>query len=159
MYDRKIMLIAGLVLGAMLFIISHYPSAADIPDILELDELGDIYEPVIFDHAMHVDMTSCADCHHHTTGLPDENKRCLPCHRESDTADDITCTGCHPHYPGTAEKMRTLREMGLFHIDKTGLKRAYHLKCLGCHKEMDVPSDCEDCHPKKDDADKTEDAQ
>ena len=149
MYHRRIMLVAGLVLGAILFVISHYPFAAEVPDTVELNALGEIYEPVLLDHGMHLDVTSCAVCHHHTTGTPSEDEKCLPCHKGSAATDNVTCVGCHPPKTVTAEKMRSLHEIGVYHIDIAGLKRAYHVKCLGCHREMEVASGCEDCHLKR----------
>ena len=154
MHDKRKIRTAILVLGVLFFIPLHNTSAEDAPAIIELDVLGNIYEPVVFDHDMHMYMTSCATCHHHIIGLAAEDEKCLRCHKESSTADDLTCAGCHAVYPGNAEKVRASKEKEMFHIDPPGLKRAYHLKCLGCHKEMDLPSGCEDCHPKKDAAGK-----
>ena len=34
----------------------------------------------------------------------------------------------------------------LFHIEKPGLKGAFHLNCVGCHQEMEGPTGCEECH-------------
>ena len=146
-------LIAGIIIGSLLVISVPYLSAMDGPDFVELETLVSIYEPVAFDHTMHEEVASCATCHHHTTGLPAEDEKCLRCHKESDTADEITCGGCHPANRGRAENVRASMDTDLFHNDTAGLKRAYHLKCLGCHMEMDAPSGCEDCHPKRDDDD------
>jgi hypothetical protein len=40
-----------------------------------------------------------------------------------------------------------------FHIDTPGLKAAYHWNCVGCHEEMDGPTDCQDCHARTPDGD------
>lgn len=149
MYEKRIMLIAGLVLAGMLFIISRFPLAGELPDVIELNDFVAIYDPVEFDHAMHMDMTSCADCHHQTTGEPVENAKCQACHRESENFKNVSCNGCHPQDPVTAFIVKTGSEPILFHTEKTGLKRVYHMKCLGCHREMDVYNGCQDCHPKK----------
>ena len=154
MYHRRIMLVAGLVLGAMLFVISQYAIAAEVPDTIELNVLGEIYEPVFFDHGMHQDVASCAVCHHHTTGTPSEEEKCMPCHKGSEASDNVTCVGCHSPKTVTAEKIRSTQEMGVYHRDTAGLKRAYHVKCLGCHREMEVPSGCQDCHLKRNGSDK-----
>ena len=146
-------LIAGIIIGSLLVISVQYLSAMDGPDFVELEALVSIYEPVAFDHTMHEEVASCATCHHHTTGLPAEEEKCLQCHKESVTADEVTCGGCHPANHGRAENVRASMDSDLFHNDTAGLKRAYHLKCLGCHMEMDAPSGCEDCHPKRDDGD------
>jgi hypothetical protein len=144
---------ASIIIGSLLVISAPYLSAMDGPDVVELEALVNIYEPVAFDHTMHVEVASCATCHHHTTGEPAEDEKCLQCHQESGEANEIACTGCHPENRGRAEKARALMDTDLFHNDTDGLKRAYHLKCLGCHTEMDAPTGCEDCHPKRDDGD------
>jgi hypothetical protein len=144
---------ASIIIGSLLVISAPYLSAMDGPDVVELDTLVNIYEPVAFDHTMHVEVASCATCHHHTTGEPAKDEKCLRCHQESGEADEVACTGCHPENRGSAEKARALMYTDLFHNDTAGLKRAYHLKCLGCHTEMDSPTGCEDCHPKRDDGD------
>ncbi len=143
--------IVSLIIGSLLVISPLFPSASEVPGIIELDGIGDIYGPVTFDHAMHMDVASCSVCHHHTTGLPAEDEKCVQCHKDSDTANAVTCTGCHPVNPVSNKTVRASKNADLFHIDTTGLKRAYHLKCLACHIEMDAPSGCEDCHPKRDD--------
>jgi hypothetical protein len=121
----------------------------DEPDVVELDTLANIYAAVTFDHAMHADMTPCAACHHHTTGIPTRNVKCVRCHAVSGETDEVACSGCHATSPGNGAKMKESRAANLYHTDSTGLKRAYHLQCLGCHKEMEAASGCEDCHPKK----------
>jgi hypothetical protein len=128
MYDKGKLLFASFIMGALLVASSQYPSASEVPEVIELDHLGDIYEQVIFDHAMHLDIASCATCHHHTM---------------------VACKGCHAINPGSAEKMNSAQKGNIFHLEPAGLKRAYHLQCMGCHKEMDVANDCNDCHPKK----------
>ena len=62
--------ITGLILGGMLAIPVSHPSAMGGPDLIELDTLSNIYTAVTFDHAMHTDMTPCAVCHQHATGVP-----------------------------------------------------------------------------------------
>lgn len=142
--------ITSLIIGGFLGSATACLSAMDGPDVVELDTLTNIYAGVTFDHAMHADMTSCATCHHHTTGVPAEDSRCMPCHEASGEADEVACSGCHATSPGSAEKMKESQEVSLFHTDTTGLKRAYHLQCMGCHNEMEAASGCEDCHFKKD---------
>ena len=149
MHEGKIIIVSTIT-AILLFGSSLYPSASEVPEIIELDALGNIYEPVTFDHAMHTDMASCAECHHHTTGMPAEDARCVRCHEAGGQADEIACTSCHTTNPGSAEKMKESQAVNLYHTDTTGLKRAYHLQCMGCHKEMEAASGCEDCHSKKD---------
>jgi hypothetical protein len=153
MCDKWKILFVGFILAVVPVLSSQSPCASEFPAVVELETLSNIYTGVIFDHAMHTDMTSCATCHHHTTGLPAEDEKCLRCHQESGEAGEVMCGGCHPANRGRAEKARALIDTDLFHNDTAGLKRAYHLKCMGCHIEMEVPSGCEDCHPKRDDND------
>lgn len=141
--------ITSLIVGGLLGSATVNPSAMEEPDVVELDTLVNIYNGVTFAHDMHADMTSCASCHHHTTGVPAEDARCIRCHETSDQADEVACAGCHAGSPRSAEKMKGSPAANLYHTDTTGLKRAYHLQCLGCHKEMEAASGCEDCHSKK----------
>ena len=127
--------------------------AEESPETVVLDSLAQYYEPATFNHAMHVDLTgseNCATCHHHTTGMPAEDADCVRCHGASGETDEVSCTSCHATSPGRAGKMKESLTLNLFHTDATGLKRAYHLQCLGCHKEMEAASGCEDCHAKQD---------
>jgi hypothetical protein len=146
MPEKGKLFISCLIIGGLL-VSSAQVTAMDGPDFVELETLVNIYEPVAFDHTMHVDVASCATCHHHTTGLPAEEESCLRCHKESKEADEVSCTGCHPVNQGRAI---LVRDAGLYHMDRTSLKRAYHLNCLGCHTVMDAPSGCADCHAKRD---------
>jgi hypothetical protein len=135
---------AGFIMGGLLIGYASCIYAMEVPNIIELDTLSNIYTAVTFDHTMHVDMASCATCHHHTTGMQTEDLRCLRCHEASGQADELACSGCH------ANTVNVSQAANLFHSDPTGLKRAYHLQCLGCHKEMEAASGCEDCHTKED---------
>ena len=63
----------------------------------------------------------CADCHHHSQA--DQTPSCRECH---DT----------PFNP--------------VNLNLPGLKGAYHLQCLGCHREMESGTvGCYECHAKK----------
>jgi hypothetical protein len=97
-------------------------AAADGPESLTLNRLENRYESVAFSHGMHSEMTeSCAACHHH-----------------SPVGQTPSCGECHGK-PFDPEKLGT-----------PGLKGAYHLQCMGCHKEMGSgPVGCTDCHAKK----------
>jgi hypothetical protein len=119
--------------------------AEDAPEEVEISILSDLYEPVYFDHAMHLDVADCSACHHHTTGQPPEDENCLKCHANSEETDSISCSECHTakrFYPEDLEQ----RNGDIYHIDKPGLKGAYHLNCVGCHSENDAPTGCQDCH-------------
>ncbi len=119
----------------------------DAPDAVDIDSLAKLYEKVQFDHALHVGVTGCSSCHHHTAGTGPENENCARCHAKSGEASTVSCSGCHAKDPFDSAYMDAReKDPDLFHIDKPGLKGAYHLKCLGCHKEMGAPTGCTDCH-------------
>lgn len=151
-----------IALGLILTVILSFGSLTDCramegPDSVELDSLAQLYEPVAFDHAMHVEATeqNCATCHHHTTGTPVVDKNCARCHANSGEADQVACQECHPAKRFEAEYLNQLAsDNTLYHVGKVGLKAAYHLKCLGCHEEAGAPTGCQDCHKRNDAGDK-----
>ena len=85
----------------------------------------DHYGPVRFMHAKHaVVVKDCALCHHYRPldEAASETVRCSACHQEPFKKD---------------------------HLERLGLKAAYHQQCLGCHRDMDKgPTDCGGCHRK-----------
>ncbi len=124
----------------------------DFPDEVELDALADLYEPVIFDHAMHVEVAEdCSTCHHHTTGTEPVNSYCLKCHQGEEDMDTVACQDCHS---GPANSTKDAGPEFVYHDDQPNLKAAYHLNCLGCHREVGGPVGCEDCHAKTEAGDK-----
>ena len=140
------LLVATVILSCVLFI-NHSLAleADDAPDEVEISTLTNLYEPVIFDHALHLDVADCSECHHHTTGQPPADESCLKCHANSEETDSISCSECHNakrFYPQDLKQ----RNADVYHIDKPGLKGAYHLNCVGCHSANDGPVGCEDCH-------------
>jgi len=155
MYARRKILFAWCIMAALLAFPTHFVSASKADDIIELNSLSTIYGPVLFDHAMHRDITSCAECHHHTTGTSNrgEEEKCVACHKESCKTCKVACKDCHPASPETAEKLKSSNQTKIYHYDVTGLKRAYHVTCLGCHKEAEAVTGCEDCHVKREKVD------
>lgn len=142
---------------AVSVIFSGYCEAMEGPDEVVLDSLAQYYEPVSFDHAMHVEATeeNCSVCHHHTTGTPPNEERCLKCHKNSGEADVVACQDCHVADPFDAEYLKKIEaDHTLHHDDKVGLKGAYHLRCMGCHEEMGAPVGCQECHARNDAGDK-----
>lgn len=121
-------------------------TAQDTPDQITLDSLSELYDGVTFDHVMHVDLAEdCSTCHHHTTGTGTTDARCARCHSQSTEQASVACRDCHVTKPFSAVSMRGL-DPGAYHIDRPGLKGAYHLNCLGCHEQMGAPVGCNDCH-------------
>jgi octaheme c-type cytochrome (tetrathionate reductase family) len=86
---------------------------------------NDLYGPVRFMHNKHMTVSGdCVTCHHYRPEHKNasETVRCRACHQEA----------FNSKVPG-----------------RTGLKAAYHLKCLGCHKEVKKgPVNCTGCHAK-----------
>jgi hypothetical protein len=94
-------------------------------DLMVLDELEKVYDPVYFDHDAHAQMSEmsggCENCHHF---IPP-------------SSNHPACKECHlPE--GRRGKVQP------------DLKAAYHRQCLDCHTEWDTESHCEFCHRKKD---------
>lgn len=131
-------------------------SAEEPPEIVEISTLSNLYTPVIFDHLLHVDMADCSVCHHHTTGTRIIDKNCTRCHTAGGEYDaaifnsgrpyTISCRDCHEKQRFGSTYLRKLENPNLYHIDKPGLKGAYHLSCIGCHKETEAVIGCQDCH-------------
>jgi len=95
------------------------------PDEVVLDQLENLYVPVLFDHAAHARMVEmdqgCETCHHFTPP----------------NTPHPSCRECHP--------------VSIQHEDlaQPGLKGAYHRQCMGCHTDWDHDTKCEICHAKK----------
>ncbi len=138
--------------------LSLHVSFAEGPETVTLDDMAQYYEPVEFDHVMHVDVLgeeSCATCHHHTVGTKLVDKNCLRCHAESSETEYVACRDCHVVKRFGAEYLAVVeKDIHLYHVDKPGLKGAFHQRCLGCHKEMEVAADCQVCHVRTDAGDK-----
>jgi predicted CXXCH cytochrome family protein len=100
--------------------------AAPPPDVVILDDLEDLYEPVPFDHAVHADMaaftTGCTTCHHHSPEA-EPHPACRSCHEPSSARD---------------------------HLSMPGLKGAYHRQCMSCHRAWSGHASCGACHRPKD---------
>lgn len=120
--------------------------AADAPETVEISSLARLYGVVAFNHAMHTEIASCEQCHHHTTGSEVTNPNCHRCHATSGEAATVACKDCHSAEPFSQGELGKLDNPQLYHIDKPGLKAAYHLNCVGCHQQMGGPTGCQDCH-------------
>jgi hypothetical protein len=91
------------------------------PESLTLSSLENRYQPVVFSHGMHVEIAEdCAACHHN-----------------SPAGQTPSCGDCHGE-PFNPEN-----------LNMPGLKGAYHLQCMDCHKEIGGPVGCTECHAKK----------
>lgn len=123
--------------------------AKSIPDSIKLDSLVNLYERVDFNHAKHITIVKdCAECHHHTTGTLVQDADCVRCHKNSGATPVVACKGCHAAQPFSAAALRE-KNRTAYHMDKLGLKGAYHQNCTGCHSKMGGPTGCQDCHARK----------
>lgn len=120
--------------------------AEDAPESVEINSLANLYSAVEFDHAAHVAMAECSDCHHHTTGTGPAAPTCARCHSGTEVGDTVSCRECHATEPFIRENLEEMDNPEIFHVDKPGLKGAYHINCLGCHQEVAGPTGCQDCH-------------
>ncbi|HHK60201.1 MAG TPA: class III cytochrome C [Desulfobacterales bacterium] len=121
----------------------------EAPEEVTLDQMADLYEPVEFDHAAHIELTeeNCAVCHHHTTGETPVQARCLHCHATPQPAESVACADCHPQNRYAASYLRAMAAAPYrYHTDIVGLKGAYHRLCLACHQEEGAPTGCQECH-------------
>lgn len=94
------------------------------PDIILIDQLANLYEPVIFAHRLHADMSEmtggCENCHHYSEpgGVVPP---CRECHEVVHTADTVD-------------------------LNTPALKGAYHRQCMNCHVDWAGDNDCAFCH-------------
>ncbi len=101
---------------------AHSPEEG--PAVAVLDQLSDLYVPVIFPHRLHAQMEGmaegCSACHHHTPAghIP-------------------PCRECHGG-PSNPEN-----------LDQPSLKGAYHRQCMSCHREWSHDTECVVCHARK----------
>ncbi|MBL4902469.1 cytochrome c3 family protein [Desulfocapsa sp. AH-315-G09] len=146
---KKIMLTAlTLTVGTTMFlpVTTWSMTADDAPETVTIDVMSNLYGPVEFNHEMHVEYASCQECHHHTTGEIIADPNCARCHHSHDENDVVSCSECHVADRFNEEYIKTLEDPKLFHIDKPGLKGAYHLNCIGCHDITSGPVGCVECH-------------
>jgi len=98
---------------------------SEAPDVFIIDELSEIYVPVVFPHKLHAAMTEM------TGG-------CVVCHHNQEDGEIHQCKACHGG-PSNPEN-----------LEQPGLKGAYHRQCLSCHREWTHETDCVVCHAKID---------
>ena len=99
-------------------------SPAQSPATIKMDDLKsvqDLYEPVIFSHRAHAEMSEMSG-------------GCQMCHHYNPPGDVVRCSSCHDPV-----RQRT-------DISKPDLKGAYHRQCMDCHQEWNKNLTCESCH-------------
>lgn len=99
-------------------------SSSEAPDVFLLDQLTEIYVPVVFPHKLHAAMTEMGG-------------GCIVCHHRNPPGPILACRECHgePSNP--------------VNLGQPGLKGAYHRQCLGCHREWTHDTECVVCHAKR----------
>jgi len=116
----------------------------DIPEKVVIKTLSDQYEGAEFPHRKIVKTL---------VKKTKDNKLATYYHREKGTL----CQGCHHRSPPAKKPPRCSRCHGRpfdqNSLSRPGLKGAYHIQCLGCHKAMNLekpkPRDCKVCHKEK----------
>jgi hypothetical protein len=99
------------------------PMPAQGPAVVLLNQLSAEYEPVIFAHKLHAQMSEMSG-------------GCEVCHHFNPANRILACRDCHSAtQPGT--------------ILKPGLRGAYHRLCLKCHREWNQDTKCLVCHALK----------
>jgi hypothetical protein len=145
------------LIGAMVMLISSSVCfGSGIPDRITINSIQQYYAGVDFNHAAHINnLKDCGLCHHHTTGAQITDPNCVRCHKNSGAQAVVSCKGCHSPTPFSPEELKRQRDQHppIYHMDKVGLKAAYHLGCVGCHKKMGAPTGCQDCHKRNENGD------
>ncbi|UCH10096.1 MAG: hypothetical protein JSU61_12985 [Fidelibacterota bacterium] len=89
-----------------------------------IDELLELYKPVVFAHKYHADMSKmgagCTECHHY-----------------SPAGNYPACKECHDAAVTSLDRPN---------INQPGLKGAYHQQCLDCHIAWSNTTGCNFCH-------------
>jgi len=116
----------------------------DIPDIVEIGGLSQKYDPVKMPHRRMVNKL--------TANIAD-NELAANFHRGPGTL----CQGCHHNSPASTKPPKCISCHGKPFDErdpmKPGLMAAYHVQCMGCHKDMGierpVATNCTACHRAK----------
>jgi hypothetical protein len=95
-----------------------------IPDVVLMDEMSQMYTPVVFPHGLHAKMETLSE-------------GCGLCHHHSEKGKIVSCKNCHDPN-STSEDLR-----------QPSLKGAYHRQCMACHREWSETTDCQICHAKR----------
>ena len=139
-----------LIISTLVVLVAGLPQAGaarnlDLPEVVVLDKLENLYTGVEFDHEYHLDIADdITYCHHHTVGIPPANEKCHKCHNAANVLESVACVNCHSSEPFSAQYLSEKEaQRDIYHIDKPGLRAAYHLNCLKCHVEMAGPSQSE----------------
>lgn len=120
---------------------STYPES-DIPEMVTINRLENLYEPVPFPHRKVVNAIVSQVADHPVSGFFHANEAtiCQGCHHNSPASKTPPpCASCHG------------ARWDVNQLSKPGILGAYHQQCMGCHKAMAVekPMGCTECHKLK----------
>lgn len=118
--------------------------AEPIPTEILIDQLADLYTPVVFDHLTHSESYECNRCHHESQS--DEQNGCSTCHAGRPVRGEQQCSTCHTATSGKETNAPEDKRTYQYHIDTPALKGSWHLLCRRCHIEDGGPIGCRDCH-------------
>ncbi len=140
-----------------------------MPQMVVIDSMANLYEPVEFDHEMHAAELGCTSCHHHIIEHTDQtctihnvvdqanSRHCTKCHQGwyPGSLDRAKCRDCHSSERYTADYLARMEKDKdeTYHRDNIGLVGAYHNQCLPCHVEEGIGG-CQDCHARTEAGDK-----
>jgi hypothetical protein len=152
-----IILLATALGGEQLWAGEDVEKKVPAPGLIQLNQLQNLYAEVQFDHEFHAEGYECAACHHtgSSTAGPNAAEKCMICHQPGQNQENRgpkigPCRNCHPSESPPSEdhlsRPNRAENKILFHLDIPMLLGAYHLQCLGCHRDEGVPSGCSDCH-------------
>jgi hypothetical protein len=132
------------------FVLSVRAEEKSLPTVVELGSISRQYEPVTFNHEMHVTAAggaaNCSACHHQHPSI--KNLSCKDCHAINSAEYQravihtfLPCRSCHDAY--------NISNPGV-----PNLQVAYHRTCFKCHWGMGNigidPKGCtEICHTRK----------
>ncbi len=94
------------------------------PEVVVLNQLEDLFKPVIFAHRLHAQMAQMGE-------------GCEICHHYAPSGHIPPCRECHGGPLNPVD------------IRQPGLKGAYHRQCMNCHREWSHGTACAVCHAKK----------
>ena len=128
------------------------PKVIFINEVEPGDVLGDMFNPVFFRHKYHAKIVKdCTICHHffdeHYNDQIVPSSRCEGCHLSKNFKSmgrHFACRVCHE--PDATPEIRNVRLSNGTLVMIPGLKAAYHRHCIECHREMNGPVGCGDCH-------------
>lgn len=138
----KLTILLIYLLGSIFFATAS-PTAEPIPAEITINQLADLYTPVVFDHLLHSDSYECNRCHHDSEN---DEQTCSTCHAGRPVGGKQSCSTCHSAVSYEPEKETKNKATYQYHIDTPALKGSWHLLCRSCHIEDGGPVECQDCH-------------